>query len=54
MRVISYGHGGHGRSGAAVFSSYTIDRFADDFAHVLRVAEVTGSLKARTRQSSPP
>lgn len=44
VRVISYDHRGHGRSGQAPMSSYRIEQLADDLAQVLTVRRVTGPL----------
>ncbi|CQD24552.1 alpha/beta hydrolase [Mycobacterium lentiflavum] len=44
VRLISYDHRGHGRSGSAALSSYTIDQLGDDLAQVLRALNVAGSL----------
>jgi pimeloyl-ACP methyl ester carboxylesterase len=42
VRVISYDHRGHGRSGAAPIGTYRIDQLADDLAQVLTALDVTG------------
>jgi pimeloyl-ACP methyl ester carboxylesterase len=44
VRVISYDHRGHGRSGPAPMSTYRIERLADDLAQVLAAAEVGGQV----------
>lgn len=44
VRVISYDHRGHGRSGQAPMSTYRIERLAEDLAQVLAACEVTGSV----------
>jgi pimeloyl-ACP methyl ester carboxylesterase len=44
VRVISYDHRGHGRSGSAPMNTYRIDRLADDLAQVLIALDVTGPL----------
>jgi len=44
VRVISYDHRGHGTSGQAHLSTYTIDTLASDLADVLAWAKVPGSL----------
>jgi pimeloyl-ACP methyl ester carboxylesterase len=44
VRVISYDHRGHGRSGAAPMSTYRIDQLADDLAQVLTALDVAGPL----------
>lgn len=42
VRVISYDHRGHGRSGQAPMATYRIDRLAQDLAQVLAAAQVEG------------
>ncbi len=42
VRVISYDHRGHGRSGQAPMSTYRIDRLAEDLAQVLAATQVGG------------
>lgn len=44
VRMISYDHRGHGRSGPAPVSSYRIDRIAEDLAQVLAAAQVRGQV----------
>ena len=44
VRVISYDHRGHGRSGQAPMSSYRIEQLADDLAQVLTARSVSGPL----------
>jgi pimeloyl-ACP methyl ester carboxylesterase len=44
VRVISYDHRGHGRSGLAPMSTYRIDRLAEDLAQVLAAAQVSGQV----------
>jgi pimeloyl-ACP methyl ester carboxylesterase len=44
VRVISYDHRGHGRSGPAPMTTYRIDRLAEDMAQVLAAAQVSGQL----------
>jgi pimeloyl-ACP methyl ester carboxylesterase len=44
VRVISYDHRGHGRSGQAPMSSYRIEQLADDLAQVLTARRVSGPL----------
>ena len=44
VRVISYDHRGHGRSGPAPMSTYRIDRLAEDLAQVLAAAQVSGQV----------
>jgi pimeloyl-ACP methyl ester carboxylesterase len=44
VRVISYDHRGHGRSGQAPMSSYHIEQLADDLAQVLSARSVSGPL----------
>lgn len=44
VRLISYDHRGHGKSGSAALSSYTIDQLGDDLAQVMRALNVTGPL----------
>nr|WP_081286863.1 alpha/beta fold hydrolase [Mycobacterium colombiense] len=44
VRVISYDHRGHGRSGQAPMNSYHIEQLADDLAQVLISLGVSGSL----------
>ena len=44
VRLISYDHRGHGRSGPAPMSTYRIDRLAEDLAQVLTAAQVSGQL----------
>ncbi|MGE2818228.1 alpha/beta fold hydrolase [Mycobacterium heidelbergense] len=44
VRVISYDHRGHGRSGAAPMSTYRIERLAEDLAQVLAAARVSGQV----------
>jgi pimeloyl-ACP methyl ester carboxylesterase len=44
VRLISYDHRGHGRSGAAPTSTYRVDQLADDLAQVLTALDVTGPL----------
>lgn len=42
IRIISYDHRGHGRSGSAPMRTYRIDQLADDLAQVLETLDVTG------------
>lgn len=42
VRILSYDHRGHGRSGQAPMSTYRIERLAEDLAQVLAVCEVSG------------
>lgn len=42
VRVISYDHRGHGHSGSAPVSTYSIDQLADDLLQVLTALGVTG------------
>lgn len=42
VRVISYDHRGHGRSGQAPMSTYRIERLAEDLAQVLTAMHVSG------------
>jgi pimeloyl-ACP methyl ester carboxylesterase len=42
VRVISYDHRGHGRSGQAPMGSYRIERLAEDLAQVLTATRVDG------------
>jgi pimeloyl-ACP methyl ester carboxylesterase len=44
VRVISYDHRGHGRSGRAPMSTYRIERLAEDLAQVLTAARVSGQV----------
>ncbi|MCV7074534.1 alpha/beta fold hydrolase [Mycobacterium szulgai] len=44
VRIISYDHRGHGRSGRAPMHTYRIDRLAADLADVLSALRVTGPL----------
>jgi len=44
IRIISYDHRGHGRSGTAPMSTYVIDQLAADLADVLVALDVTGPL----------
>jgi pimeloyl-ACP methyl ester carboxylesterase len=44
VRVISYDHRGHGRSGSAPMGTYRIDRLAEDLAQVLAAAQVSGQV----------
>jgi pimeloyl-ACP methyl ester carboxylesterase len=44
VRIISYDHRGHGRSGAAPMNTYRIDQLADDLAQLLTALAVTGPL----------
>jgi pimeloyl-ACP methyl ester carboxylesterase len=44
VRLISYDHRGHGRSGPAPMSTYRIDRLAEDLAQVLAAAQVSGQV----------
>jgi pimeloyl-ACP methyl ester carboxylesterase len=44
VRVISYDHRGHGRSGPAPMSTYQIERLAEDLAQVLAAAQVSGQV----------
>jgi pimeloyl-ACP methyl ester carboxylesterase len=44
VRVISYDHRGHGKSGQAPTNSYCIEQLADDLAQVLTARKVSGSL----------
>lgn len=44
VRVISYDHRGHGRSGQAAMNSYRIEQLADDLAEVLTQRRVSGPL----------
>lgn len=42
VRIISYDHRGHGRSGQAPMSTYRIERLAEDLAQVLAAVQVSG------------
>lgn len=42
VRIISYDHRGHGRSGQAAAASYTVDQLADDLSDVVTGLGVTG------------
>lgn len=42
VRIISYDHRGHGRSGQAPMSTYRIERLADDLAQVITACEISG------------
>jgi pimeloyl-ACP methyl ester carboxylesterase len=44
VRVISYDHRGHGQSGSAPMSTYSIEQCAGDLAQVLAVLNVTGAV----------
>ncbi|WAJ48033.1 alpha/beta hydrolase (plasmid) [Mycobacterium sp. Aquia_216] len=44
VRVIAYDHRGHGQSGSAPISTYTIDQLADDLADVLVALDVRAPL----------
>jgi len=44
VRIISYDHRGHGRSGQAPMRTYRIDRLAEDLAQVLAACEVSGPM----------
>ncbi|MGO9157905.1 alpha/beta fold hydrolase [Mycobacterium sp.] len=44
VRIITYDHRGHGRSGGAEMHTYRIDRLAADLAEVLTILRVTGPL----------
>jgi pimeloyl-ACP methyl ester carboxylesterase len=44
VRVISYDHRGHGRSGAAPTSTYRIERLAEDLSQILAAARVRGQV----------
>jgi pimeloyl-ACP methyl ester carboxylesterase len=44
IRIISYDHRGHGRSGAAPQRTYTVEQLAEDLADVLTALRVTGPL----------
>lgn len=44
VRVIAYDHRGHGRSGSAPISTYTVDQLADDLAAVLAALDVRAPL----------
>jgi pimeloyl-ACP methyl ester carboxylesterase len=44
IRIISYDHRGHGRSGSAPKRTYTVEQLADDLAQVLTALRVTGPL----------
>jgi pimeloyl-ACP methyl ester carboxylesterase len=44
VRVISYDHRGHGRSGGAPMSTYRIEQLASDLADVLVALKVSGSV----------
>jgi pimeloyl-ACP methyl ester carboxylesterase len=44
VRVISYDHRGHGQSGSAPMSTYSIEQCAEDLAQVLKVLRVTGAV----------
>ena len=42
IRIISYDHRGHGRSGSAPKRTYTVEQLAEDLADVLTALQVTG------------
>src|ERR1700744_4053931 len=44
IRIISYDHRGHGKSGNASMHTYRIDRLADDLAELLVALSVSGPL----------
>lgn len=44
IRIISYDHRGHGRSGSAPKRTYTVTQLAEDLADVLTTLRVTGPL----------
>jgi len=44
IRIISYDHRGHGRSGSAPKRTYTVTQLAEDLADVLTALRVTGPL----------
>lgn len=44
VRLISYDHRGHGRSGLAPMGTYQIDRLAEDLAQVLAATQISGPL----------
>lgn len=44
VRVISYDHRGHGRSGPAPMSTYRVERLAEDLAQVLTKTQVSGKV----------
>lgn len=44
VRVISYDHRGHGRSGQAPMCTYRIERLAEDLAQVMAVMQVSGTV----------
>jgi pimeloyl-ACP methyl ester carboxylesterase len=44
VRVISYDHRGHGRSGPAPMNTYRIDRLAEDLAQVLAAVQISGQV----------
>src|SRR6476646_3740334 len=44
IRIISYDHRGHGRSGSAPNRTYTVEQLAEDLADVLTALRVTGPL----------
>lgn len=44
LRIVTYDHRGHGRSGEAPADTYTVEQLADDFADVLKALDVEGSV----------
>jgi pimeloyl-ACP methyl ester carboxylesterase len=44
VRIVTYDHRGHGRSGAAPMPTYRIERLADDLASVLSSLDITAPL----------
>lgn len=44
VRVISYDHRGHGRSGTAPMNTYRIDRLAEDLAQVVAATQISGQV----------
>jgi pimeloyl-ACP methyl ester carboxylesterase len=44
IRIISYDHRGHGRSGSAPKRTYTVEQLAEDLADLLTALRVTGPL----------
>lgn len=44
LRIVTYDHRGHGRSGRAPTRTYTVDQLADDLAEVLASLDISGPL----------